>query len=77
MKFIPRNSIITAQNIFNMTLDDNILVPNQGTQIISKPVYPIVNEIDKTKRFRRDGYDEDEYEIVCKHSNTGKAIEID
>ena len=63
--------------MFNMTLDNNILVQNQGTQIILKPVYPIATKINNTKRFRRDSYDEDEYEIVCKHSNTGKAIEID
>ena len=73
---MPRNSVITAPNIFNMTLDNNILVQNQGTQIL-KHVYPIATEINNTKRFRRDGYDEDEYEIVCKHSNTGNAIKLD
>ena len=62
--------------MFNMTLDSNILVQNQGTQIL-KHVYPIATEINSTKRFRRDGYDEDEYEIVCKHSNTGNAIKLD
>ena len=62
--------------MFNMTLDNNILVQNQGTQIL-KHVYPIATEINNTKRFRRDGYDEDEYEIVCKHSNTGNAIKLD
>ena len=34
------------------------------------------NQINKNKRFRRDSYDEDEYEIVCKHSNTGKSIKL-
>ena len=62
--------------MFNMTLDSNILVQNQGTQIL-KHVYPIATEINNTKRFRRDSYDEDEYEIVCKHSNTGNAIKLD
>ena len=60
--------------MFNMTLDNNILVQNQGTQIILKHVDPIATEINETKRFRRDDYDEDEYEIVCKHSNTGNNI---
>ena len=25
----------------------------------------------KSKRYRREDYNEDDYEIVCKHSNTG------
>ena len=25
----------------------------------------------RSRRYRREGYDEDDYEIVCKHSNTG------
>ena len=25
----------------------------------------------RSRRYRRESYDEDDYEIVCKHSNTG------
>jgi hypothetical protein len=28
------------------------------------------------KRFRRDDYDDEEYEVVCKHSNTGMSLNI-
>ena len=27
----------------------------------------------KSRRYRRDDYNEDDYEIVCKHSNTGRS----
>ena len=27
----------------------------------------------KSRRYRREDYNEDDYEIVCKHSNTGRS----
>ena len=52
-------------------LDDHMMDVNSHS--INDAMFFLKN---KSKRYRREDYNEDDYEIVCKHSNTGWCMHL-
>ena len=62
---------MTLQNE-NFSIEDGHLhenIVNLNSSGINNALSFLTN---KSRRYRRDDYNEDDYEIVCKHSNTGR-----